>query len=152
MSKSKALPVNFLTRDLLQKMIIDFRDVLLARERLSPSDVRAYQNVLLARLLEHAIARVPYYSKRLAPFFSGERFLMERWLEIPLLTRSNVQSDAQMLYSQKLPFYFGTVDERTTSGSTGRPIDCREDSITRDGADGFGLDNYATESFTRRQS
>ncbi|MGY4448955.1 hypothetical protein ACVWZR_003615 [Bradyrhizobium sp. i1.3.1] len=69
------------------------------------------------------------YSERLAPVLRGGQLSIERWREIPLLTRATLQRDARKLHAEALPFYFGTVGERGTSGSTGRPIDFREDDL-----------------------
>jgi phenylacetate-CoA ligase len=126
---TKKTPPNLLTRESLRKMIFQFRDVLMAREFLSQQDVAVHRDLLLTKLIAHVAARVPYYSERLAPVLGTRGFSVERWREIPLLTRATVQRDASELYAQALPFYFGTVGERGTSGSTGRPVNFREDDL-----------------------
>src|SRR5215467_7941699 len=106
MSTPQPLPPNLLTREMLQKMILQFRDVLLAREYLPPGEIRAYQNTLLTKLVEHAMSRVPFYRQRLAPLLRRAEISLEKWSDIPLLTRLDVQRDAEKIHAQALPHYF----------------------------------------------
>jgi phenylacetate-CoA ligase len=129
MSPLDQVPPNLLTRESLRKMIFQFRDVLMAREYLSPQEVADYRDTLLAKLIAHVAARVPYHADRLQPVLGDGPFSQERWRKIPRLTRAMLQRDAGRLHAQTLPFHFGTVGERGTSGSTGRPVDFREDDL-----------------------
>ena len=118
-----------LPRGPLEGMMLKFRDVLLAREYLPTDQVRAYQQGLMKRLVEHALARLPSYVERLKPAIRNGQLDPERWSEIPLLTRVEVQSAPEQFQARRLPYYFGHVTRGTTSGSTGRPVQYREDDL-----------------------
>lgn len=93
-------------------------------ERLPAARIEAEQFELLGLLLAHASRHVPFYAKRLADFgYAPEETLTaERWRQLPLLTRANVQSEFESLRSQQLPPGIRVAGEVHTSGSTGRPI------------------------------
>src|SRR5215475_6702891 len=96
------------------------RTQFLARERLLD-----YQHGLLNRLLRHARLHVPFYrdSRRLDPLFRRDGSIdWERWQEVPILTREDVQSNGAMLQSDHVPDQHGRVWSKSTSGSTGEPL------------------------------
>lgn len=84
-----------------------------------------YQRRLLEPLLRHARAYVPFYrdTGRLDPVFgAGARIEWDRWNEIPLLTRREVQQNFEALKSEYLPADHGNTWTLMTSGSTGEPV------------------------------
>jgi phenylacetate-CoA ligase len=84
-----------------------------------------YQRGLLERLVRHARAYVPFYrdTGRLDPLFQVDGSInWERWTEIPLLTRADVQRAGEALHAEVLPLGEGPVLPFSTSGSTGEPI------------------------------
>lgn len=90
----------------------------------SPDDIRAHQFQQLKALISHASEKVPFYQARindcgLKPPFD---YLAERWSELPVLTRHNIQSEGSALHSKKLPKFHGAISDIHTSGSTGAPI------------------------------
>jgi len=90
---------------------------------LPPERLRAYQRRLLAKLLEHARRETDFYADRLAPVFRADGTVdWERWREIPILTRNDVQEGFDALTARSLPPAAGEVDEDSSSGSTGIPV------------------------------
>jgi phenylacetate-CoA ligase len=84
-----------------------------------------YQRSLLEPLLRHARAHVPFYreSGRLEPLFRESGAVdWDRWSEIPLLTRAEVQAAGKKLLSEALPEAHGPSSPYMTSGSTAEPV------------------------------
>jgi phenylacetate-CoA ligase len=103
-------------------MVIKFRDVLAETERLPAGKLKAYQDNLLAPLLQHAHRNVPFYQDRLAPLCSGADVNLERWHALPILSRTDVQQNLKALTATSVPPHMGATSPGETSGSTGRPI------------------------------
>jgi phenylacetate-CoA ligase len=78
----------------------------------------------LSELVRHAASTVPFYRKRLAHLnWDGKETLrLEQWRQIPLLTRTDIQSRGEQLTSLDVPESHGQVTETYTSGSTGEPL------------------------------
>lgn len=104
------------------EMVLRFRDVLAATERLSPDELVAYQRQLLAPLLRHARANVPFYKERLDPLVRGGEIDFARWADIPILTRPQAQAETQALTATTVEAHLGRIGMDETSGSTGRPL------------------------------
>ena len=66
---------------------------------------------------------MPFYRRRLGKMAGadGEVF-WQRWCELPLLTRQDVQRAGDDLLSRSLPDGHGELTEVYTSGSTGKPV------------------------------
>lgn len=103
-------------------MVIKFREVLAATEKLEPAAMREYQQNLLRPLLAHARRNVPFYENRLDKVFRGNEVDFSRWHDIPILTRADAQLHFEALKARKLPPQMGPVSGGETSGSTGRPV------------------------------
>lgn len=87
----------------------------------SAEGLLASQMLQARQLLQHARQTIPFYGSR----FSGldlSSLDISRWMEIPLLTRSDVQSVGEALLSRQLPPAHGTVFTNQTSGSTGQNV------------------------------
>jgi phenylacetate-CoA ligase len=96
----------------------------LERTQWWPADrLRESQQTQLRRLLHHAGQHVPFYRRRLGTLADadGETF-WQRWRDLPLLTRQDVQKAGDDLFSRSLPDGHGELTEVYTSGSTGKPI------------------------------
>jgi phenylacetate-coenzyme A ligase PaaK-like adenylate-forming protein len=106
----------------IEKIVLQFRDVLAETERLASDELQAYQQKLLEPLLQHARRHVPFYAQRLAPLFHGETPDLDRFHEIPILTRAQAQANVKALAARNLPPHVGPVETDETSGSTGRPF------------------------------
>ena len=108
--------------DRIDRMVMKFRDVLAETERLHPDKLQAYQENLLAPLVLHAYHYVPFYKKALARLCLGRDVDLNRWDEVPILTRAEAQRNIPGLTAQIVPPHAGAVTAGETSGSTGRPI------------------------------
>lgn len=109
-----------------------FFETLLQTQFLPPDRMLAYQRRLLDRLVRHARATVPFYrdSGRLGPLFKADGGIdWERWDEVPVLTRSEAQANAERLYAESLPPDCGEIRSGQTSGSTGKPLKFRVNTI-----------------------
>ena len=104
------------------EMVLRFREVLAATERLEPDDFVDYQRSLLEPLLLHARAHAPFYGGRLAPVFRGGGVDLSAWREIPILTRAEAQRETAAMTARAVPPHLGAVTPDETSGSTGRPL------------------------------
>src|SRR5262245_17024877 len=92
---------------------------------LQPARLLAYQRGLLEQLVRHARAHVPFYrdTGRLDVLFRRDDTIdWERWPEIPLLKRSDVQRAGPALRSTVDKPEHGRTFEISTSGSTGEPV------------------------------
>lgn len=84
---------------------------------LSPQRLRELQSRQLELLLRHAASSVPYYRRQW-----GGAAAVERFTELPLLTRRELQANYGELKSERVPPEHGATGEVLTSGSTGAPI------------------------------
>ena len=93
-------------------------------ERQAPAAREASQMVQLRALLIHAMNQVPFYRERLsaAGFRPDRPLTREVWDAIPILTRQEVQANADSLKAGAIPTGHAPVRESTTSGSTGIPL------------------------------
>ena len=77
----------------------------------------------LEALVRHAAANVPFYAERLRPVFDASGCLsIEAYGRMPLLTRTELQSNFDTLASRQIPPSHGRVATVRTSGSTGQPV------------------------------
>ena len=104
------------------EIVLKFRGVLDETEHLAPIDLRAYQHKLLVPLLQHCRANIPFYAARLEPVFCGGSIDLERWSQIPILTRAEAQASADVMATSRVPPVAGEIARDETSGSTGRPL------------------------------
>jgi len=103
--------------------VANFLAALAQTERLPPERLVAYQRRLLNTLLRHARAETEFYASRLAPLFRADDTIdWERWQEIPIVTRHDVQANYEGLVARSLPNLAGESGADTSSGSTGTPI------------------------------
>ena len=109
-------------QDRIERMVIQFRDVLAETERLPAEQLRAYQEQLLGPLILHAHRNVPFYENRLAPLIRGADVDFSRWDQAPVLTRAMAQQSTQALTARTVPPLAGAIKTGETSGSTGRPL------------------------------
>ncbi len=89
-------------------------------EWLPRADLDAYRAHLLKRLVTFASAQSPFYRQRLKPLFrNGPDPQLEAWSEIPLLRRSELESEIERINPVQIPAEVGTVSTVRTSGTTG---------------------------------
>ena len=103
--------------------IASFLKALDQTQYLPPDRMRAYQRRLLEALLRHARAQTEFYADRLSPVFRADDTIdWDRWHDIPIVTRKDVQENFEPLTARTLPKMAGEAIEDTSSGSTGRPV------------------------------
>jgi len=92
----------------------------------------AYQLRQIQNVIDHAADQVPFYRDRLKAFagLPPGTLTLERFREIPLLTRDEIQAAGRELHSRTLPPIHGRPSPAKTSGSTGRPIEFLTTAIT----------------------
>ena len=88
-----------------------------------PASLRAGQESDLARILAHALERVPYY-RGLMPRDHGADGPFERLSRLPLLAKETVQRERPRLQATPLPARYAV---KTTGGSTGEPVTVLKD-------------------------
>lgn len=108
--------------DPADQMVLKFRAVLAATERLPPEALHAYQRQLLLPLVQHARTHMPFYKTRLAPLMRGVDIDLERWSAVPILTRAEAQAATAAMTTANVPTSLGHIGRDETSGSTGRPL------------------------------
>lgn len=90
---------------------------------LAPEALRELQFRQLDLLLRHAHVTVPYYRERWDGAYRPDQPLTpDRFAELPLLARTDLQESFDVLRSTDVPAAHGPVAEVRTSGSTGRPV------------------------------
>jgi phenylacetate-CoA ligase len=97
-----------------------FAENLVRTERMPRDALNAYRDALLRRLVSFARANSPFYRDRLAPLFrTGDTTDLQRWREVPILRRSDIERDIDCINPAELPPDIGEVTIRRSSGTTG---------------------------------
>jgi phenylacetate-CoA ligase len=92
---------------------------------MAPQQMQRYQRTLLEPLLRHARAAVPFYrdTGRLAPLFrSDDSIDWDRWHDVPIMGRTDLQRDFERLKADSFPANHGRQYLMSSSGSTGQPV------------------------------
>jgi phenylacetate-CoA ligase len=98
-----------------------FAENLARTERMPRNALNAYRDALLRRLVSFARANSPFYRDRLAPVFhTGDTPDLQRWREVPILRRSDIERDIDRINPAELPPDIGEVTIRRSSGTTGQ--------------------------------
>jgi phenylacetate-CoA ligase len=100
-------------------------DGLRKSQYLQPEQLIQRQRSALEAIVRHARDHVPFYrdTGRLDPLFTRDDTIdWDRWGEIPLLTRNDVQRAGEDLRAELLPPGHGECTAVRTSGSTGEPV------------------------------
>jgi len=107
-----------------------FYDMLTASQYWPPDRMQQHQRTQLAQLLKHAKANVPFYASRLDAVLKPNGDLdWDRWNEIPILTRADLQNHREAMLAKVLPAGHGPVAVLKSSGSTGMPIETRHNFL-----------------------
>ncbi|MBI5040888.1 MAG: hypothetical protein HZB57_06735 [Gammaproteobacteria bacterium] len=90
----------------------------------SPEIVCTQQQTQLMQVLAHALDTIPAYAQRfqMAGLEPRVPALLEAWLDIPILKRSELRMAGETFMSQRIPPEHGKLSKVQTSGSTGTPI------------------------------
>ena len=109
-----------------------------------PERLLAHQMRQLQRVVNFSWRNVPYYRERIGQFVNQDLSAMDydRWQQIPLLTRNDIQQAGESLFTTWLPPKHGRMSEVTTSGSTGAPVRVKGDKVTGLFFHAFNLRNH----------
>lgn len=103
-----------------------FFDALQETQWLSREELEAYQRQQLRHILLHAARTTLFYKNRLAPVVRPDGDIdFNRWHEIPIVRRSDLQNHQAEMWSDDVPKNHGRVTTTSTSGSTGHPVEVR---------------------------
>ena len=93
-------------------------------EKLAPDELQRQQLRQLDLLVRHAVREVPYYRDLLprAGYDPDRPFTPDLWRQLPILTRSTVQTRRDDLRAAAYPPDHGQPKEYRSSGSIGMPI------------------------------
>jgi phenylacetate-CoA ligase len=96
-----------------------FAESLARTERMPRSALNVYSGALIRRLVRFAHASSPFYHDRLAPLFrSGDTPDLQRWREVPILRRVDIERNIDRINPADLPPDIGEVTIRRSSGTT----------------------------------
>ncbi len=73
-------------------------------------------------MTRHAHDHVPIHRERLAPLFANGDFDAERWAEVPILHRAEMQAQPELFRAKDIPEELGGHTDGFTSGTTGTPL------------------------------
>lgn len=102
-----------------------YRNLFSHTERCPYEDIVAYQVELAEKLIRYVRDHVPVFSERVRPLFKGDTFRPERWGELQILTRRELQDATPALEEIAPPAEMGSLRIVSTSGSTGMPVRVR---------------------------
>lgn len=114
--------------------------LLAATERWSGAELERHQVLRLGRLLAHARVSVPRYAG--LPDVPAEHWTLERFRELPRLTREAVRDDAESLLSRAIPPAHRIVREANSSGSTGKHVTVQIDAVSAAVCDALALRDH----------
>jgi len=110
-----------------QKGTADWRPTLDSLSRslqlgLGKAEARRFRDANLARLTALAHARSPFYRDRLAPVMGRSGLRLERWNEIPILTKDELRAHRDDVLIADPGKESGAVRMGWTAGSEGQPL------------------------------
>ena len=88
---------------------------------LPAEELERRQLTQVGRVLQHAFDSVPHYREKYRAWPAGS-LDWNRWRELPLLERAEIQDCATALRSTQIPADHGALRHYGSSGSTGRPL------------------------------
>jgi len=101
-------------------------------EWMPPEHLRDYQQGLLRQLVRHAHSQIPFYAKRLDCLLAtGGEIDLQRWAEVPILSRTEAMAHSAEMRAGELPAALGTIADHKTSGSDGAPVFFTVNSLAR---------------------
>lgn len=119
-------------------------DMLMRSQYWSEERMQEHQRGQLEHLLRHARANVPFYAERLSGVFRADGEIdWDRWGEIPVVTRQDLQDSHEAMQARDIPAGHGATTQAQSSGSTGRPIVTTQNELTAMAASVAGARSYA---------
>ncbi len=100
---------------------------------LPPDELLRRQAIELGKLIRHAYGTVPFYRKRFdeAGLHPDTVRGPEQWVQIPLLTRRDIQQAGRDIHCANGPTEHGPISKTVTSGSSGQPVTTLGTTVTR---------------------
>ncbi len=100
---------------------------------LPPDQIATLQRRQMLALLTHAARHVPFYRERFSSLGSDVEGWTspERWRQLPILTRADLQRAGAAILSENLPAAHRPTETVRSSGSTGRPVEGQSTAVTR---------------------
>jgi phenylacetate-CoA ligase len=98
-------------------------------ERWPFQDILAHQAIEAERLARYVHDRLPPLARRVDVLFEDQEFHPERWGELPILTRRELQEVTPALDAIQPPEEMGGLQRSSTSGSTGQPVRVRRTAL-----------------------
>jgi len=101
-------------------------------ERWPAAKLLEHQLIQIQNVINHAHATVPFYQERLAEFADWPPGLLtlQRFRDIPTLSRTEVQEAGTRLHSRRLPPGHKPTYSVKTSGSSGKPVEVLGTPVT----------------------
>ncbi len=96
----------------------------------SPERLHELQLQQFSQVFRHALATVPFYRERFAAWSAGA-MSWERYRELPVSSRRDVQLAGVAMYSTAPPLEHGALVTTQSSGSTGNPLVTRGTAWTQ---------------------
>ncbi|MBI5262275.1 MAG: phenylacetate--CoA ligase family protein [Bradyrhizobium sp.] len=101
-------------------------------EFMPAAQLENYQRALVRQLVQHARANVRFYAERLNCLVRSDGTLdLDRWSEIPILTRADATNFSDTMRATNLPPQLGEISYHKTSGSGGAPLSFTVNSLAR---------------------
>jgi phenylacetate-CoA ligase len=101
-------------------------------ERMPRSGLDKHRDELLGRVVSFAFANSPFYRNRLKALFrSSAEPNLHAWHEVPLLRRSDLETEIDRINPAEVPPELGEIMMKRTSGSTGNRLSFRSCSLVR---------------------
>lgn len=105
-----------------------FLDAVRKSELLAPPHLLAYQQRLLRRLLDHAVA-MPFWAERLKTLKHPDGWDFERWEHLPILTRDVAMAAGTDLHAKTYPEATKGWQPFQTRGTSGLPLSVRRSGL-----------------------
>lgn len=101
----------------------DFYDMLMESQYWPRERLLEHQREHLSTLLGHARANVPFYEQRLDAVFRSDGSIdWDRWREIPIVARQDLQQRRTAMHALQIPEHAGRMVAATSSATTGVPV------------------------------
>lgn len=112
------------------KRFLEYRDFLEDSQWWSPTELEAWQNERLERIIRHAYEKVPYYQERFAEYGITPKDVRSQddLYKIPVLTRKDIIANFDALIASDTSRK--SLQLGHTSGTTGSPLEVLYDSST----------------------
>lgn len=108
-----------------------FYESLKKSEFIAPEKLAIYQESIVRSTIAHAIKQVPFYRRRLSMLVNADGDIdLARWLDVPVMTKSDLEADYHALLADQLPNNQGhRVTARSSGTGGGRMLATRRSQL-----------------------